>query len=84
MKTATKQANLLSTKNKNKRKKAYKVLLNRSYIVDVLAESRDEAMQYAEFYIGNPTDISTENERQKRNFKVRNIEMSYNDAPETL
>jgi hypothetical protein len=84
MKTATKQADLFITKSKNKRKKAYKVLLHRSYIVDVLAESGDEAMQYAEFYIGDPTDISTENEREKHNFKVRNIEMSYNDAPETL
>ncbi|MGA9406663.1 MAG: hypothetical protein WBW71_05975 [Bacteroidota bacterium] len=84
MKTATKQADLLSTKNKSKRKKAFKVLLNRSYVVDVLAENRDEAMQYVEFYIGNPTDISTESEREKHNFKVRNIEMSYNDAPETL
>ncbi len=70
--------------DKNKRKRGYKVLLHRSYIVDVLAESRDEAMQYAEFFIGNPIDISTENEREKHNFKVRNVEMSYNDASETL
>jgi hypothetical protein len=84
MKTATKQADLLSTKSKNKRKRAYKVLLHRSYIVDVLAKSGDEAMQYAEFFIGNPTDISTESEKEKHNFKIRNIEMSYNDASETL
>ncbi len=84
MKTATKQIDQLRAKNKSKRKRAYKVLLHRSYIVDVLAESRDEALQYAEFYIGNPADISTENEREKHNFKVRNIEMSYNDAPETV
>jgi hypothetical protein len=58
--------------------------LHRSYIVDVLAESKSAAMDCTEYFIGNPTDISTHIEKQKYNFEVKNIEMSYNNAAETI
>ena len=59
-------------------------MLHRSYIIDVLAENEISAMECAEYFIGNPGDVSTEIEKQKYNFKVGNIEMSYNEATETL
>ncbi len=60
--------------------KTYRVGLTRIYAVTIEAESEDEAQHYAEFFLGNCPDLSTEQEKNKHNFSIERIKMIYNDA----
>ncbi len=62
--------------------KTFTVNLTRVYKVTIGAKSEDSAMELAEFFIGNPKDESTDNERQKHQFEIQEIEMVMNEAME--
>ena len=63
--------------------KTYKFDLTRVYRVTVDAENEDEARHYAEFFLGDPKDMSTEIRRKEHNFSIGEIKMLYNDAVES-
>lgn len=58
----------------------YKVALHRDYIVNIDANTEEEAMQLAEFFIAREKDASTEKERELHSFRINEIEMVTNDA----
>ena len=60
--------------------KKYKVSLARSYIVTIEAKNKEKAKDYAEFFIGDCSDVSTIEDRQKHNFLIEEIEPAINDA----
>lgn len=60
--------------------KKFKVTLTRAYTIDVYAKDIDSAKDVAEFYIGNPKDISTEKEKKKEKFKFGKMEMVTNEV----
>ena len=49
-------------------------------IVTIEAEDEEKARDYAEFFIGNCSDVSTFEDRQKHNFLIEEIEPAINDA----
>ena len=60
----------------------YKVLLTRSYIVTIYAEDIDQAKKYTEFYLGDCPDLSKAKDRKDQKFKIKEIEMTLNEALE--
>ena len=60
--------------------KTYKVSLHRDYIVNIDAKNEEDAMQFAEYFIGTVKDDSTEKEREQHSFRINEIEMVTNDA----
>lgn len=60
--------------------KTYKVLLHRDYIVNIDANTEEEAKQLAEFFIAGEKDASTEREREQHSFRINEIEIVTNDA----
>ena len=60
--------------------KKYKVSLAKSYLVTIDAEDKEKARDYAEFFIGDCSDVSTFEDRRKRNFLIEEIEPAINDA----
>ena len=63
-----------------KKIKTYKVSLTRSYVVTIKAEDEEKARDYAEFFIGDCSDVSTFEDKQKHNFLIEEIEATINDA----
>jgi hypothetical protein len=64
------------------RMKEFQVALTRTYIVSLRAKTVDEAKMLSEYYLGDLTDLSTENERNEKQFSFDEIEMVYNHATE--
>ena len=62
----------------------YKVALTRTYMVSIKAQSEEDAKIFSEFYIGDCSDLSCENEQIEKNFFIQNIEMVYNESNETI
>ena len=62
--------------------KTYKVVLIKSYIVTVNAESKEKAKRFTEFYTGDIQDISTEQERGRSNFSIEQIDCKTNEGLE--
>ena len=62
--------------------KKYRVVLVRSFVVDIEAEYQNQALRSSEFYIGNCLDLSTPKDRERDNFKINDIEMTFNEALE--
>ncbi len=62
--------------------KNYEVALIRGYVVSINAQSKEDAMRLAEFYVGNCADDSDNAERTKHNFLIEGIELTYNEAME--
>jgi len=60
--------------------KEFEVLLSRDYIVRIKAESKEKAKGYAEFYVGNPKDESTQKDREEKGFEIIGIELEFNEA----
>lgn len=58
----------------------YKVSLHRDYIVNIDANSEEEAKQLAEFFIAGEKDASTLKEQEQYSFRINEIEMMANDA----
>lgn len=63
--------------------KKYEVLLTRSYMVTIQAENEDQALRYTEFYLGDCPDLSKPKDRREQKFKIKEIEMTFNDAFES-
>lgn len=58
----------------------YKVLLNRSYVVTICAESEYQACMYTEYFIGDCGDLSGPLDRKEKNFEIEEIELTINEA----
>jgi len=63
--------------------KKYEVLLARSYIVRIYAEHEDQARKYTEFYLGDCPDLSKPKDQRDQKFKIKEIEMTFNEAYES-
>ncbi len=64
--------------------KNFQVSLVKSYTVNIAAEDTEEAKRLAEFYTGDIRDISTDSERQFRNFTIQEIECRMNEAVDCI
>lgn len=60
----------------------FQVLLCRSYLVKVEAESESKARDIAEFYTSHITDLSNEVHRKLEKFTIIDIECAMNEAME--
>lgn len=58
----------------------YQVELTKSYLITISADSEERALEYAEYYTSDISDISTEIERNTHNFQIEEIECSLNEA----
>ena len=63
---------------------SFKVNLTRVYSVTIDADDKTSAKQLAEFFLGNPKDESTEKDKADYNFKIKEINLSMNDAFEAV
>ena len=63
--------------------KKYEVLLTRSFIVTIYADHEDQARKYTEFYLGDCPDLSKPKNRRDQKFKIKEIEMTFNEAYES-
>ena len=62
--------------------KTYRVVLTKSYVVTVNAKTKEKAKRFAEFYIGDIQDISTDENRKKLNFSIEEIDNRINESLE--
>lgn len=62
--------------------KTYRVVLTKSYVVTVKAETKEKAKRFAEFYTGDIQDISTDKDRRKSNFSIEKIDTKINESLE--
>ncbi|MDP2922887.1 MAG: hypothetical protein Q8O30_04105 [Candidatus Omnitrophota bacterium] len=62
--------------------KTYQVVLTKSYVVTVNAETKEKAKRFAEFYTGDIQDISTDENRRKLNFSIEEIDTRINESLE--
>ena len=60
--------------------KEFRVSLIKSYIVDINAESEEDARKFVEFFTGDIADISHKSDRDKYKFYIENIECSINES----
>lgn len=60
--------------------KKYKVSLVRDYVVVVSAQNKQKAKFLAEYYVGGEKDLSSNEEREKHEFTIEQIEMTTNDS----
>ena len=60
--------------------KTYRVSLSRAYLVTVQAENKEKASRYAEFYIGDCSDISTFKDKKEHRFSIEELKLSVNGA----
>lgn len=60
--------------------KNYQVILTKSYLVTVKAESALKAKRLTEFYTGDIADISTDRARREHHFKIEQISCSMNEG----
>jgi len=64
--------------------KTYQVVLTKSFVVTVNAETLKEAKRVCEFYTGDIQDISTDIDRQKGKFEIKNIDCTVNETFECI
>ncbi len=64
--------------------KTYQVVLTKSYLVKVSAETEEQARRICEFYTNNIKDISTKENRIKEKFLIENIECTINEAFDSM
>lgn len=58
----------------------YQVSLEKSYAVTVMANSKQQARDVAEFYTGDIADISTLQDRKNENFFIEEIDCVVNEG----
>jgi len=63
-----------------KMRKLYNVELVRTYIVTIEAESKEDARELTEFFVGTSKDASNENHKKEFNFDIKDIDLSYNES----
>lgn len=59
----------------------FRTLLSRSYLVDIVAEDKESAARFTEFFVG-AQDLSTPEERNSFSFAIEHIELAMNDVLE--
>ena len=64
--------------------KTYSVLLTKSYIVTVKSETAQQAKNLAEFYTGDISDISSEDDKAEKGFEIEKIECKINESLEAV
>ena len=64
--------------------KTYKVALTRTYFVSIKTEGEEQAKQFAEFYLGDSPDLSSEKDRLEKHFSIEDVKMVYNEAGEIV
>ena len=64
--------------------KTFTVALTRSYLISIVAESKEKAKRFTEFYLGDCPDFSSEKDRLEKKFLVEKIECMYNEADEVV
>lgn len=62
--------------------KTYQVVLTKSYVVTVNAETEEKAKRFTEFYTGDIQDISAKEDRKKLNFSIEEIDSRMNESLE--
>jgi len=62
--------------------KTYQVVLSKSYIVTIKAQSDEQAKRMSEFYTSDIKDLSTSKDRLERGFSIEEIENGVNEALE--
>ncbi len=60
--------------------KSFQVSLSKSYLVKIIAKDKTNAKRIAEFFTGDISDISNENNRKKYKFSIEEIECTVNEA----
>lgn len=60
--------------------KLFQVSLTKSYLVNINAESEEEAKRLAEFFTGDISNVSDENNRNEYKFSIEEIECTVNRA----
>lgn len=58
----------------------YTVSLTKSYKIEVTAESEEEAMKLTEFFTSDSQDLSSDEDKNKYNFEIHNIECTINQS----
>lgn len=64
--------------------KTFQVVLTKSYVVTVNAETLKNAKRVCEFYTSDSQDISTDDDRVRENFEIENIECTINETFECI
>lgn len=62
--------------------KNFKIILTRSYVLNVSSNNIESAKEVAEFFIGDPKDESNKDQQKKYLFKINDVEMVSNEADE--
>lgn len=62
--------------------KLYQVVLTKSYVVTIRAETKTQAHRACEFYTSDVRDISTSEIRTKQKFLIKDIECTVNETYE--
>ena len=62
--------------------KNFKIILTRSYVLNVSSNNIESAKEVAEFFIGDPKDESNKDQQKKYLFKINDVEMVLNEAYE--
>jgi len=60
--------------------KTYQIVLTKSYLITVKANTEEQARRTCEFYTSDIQDISTIEDKGKENFYIENIECSMNET----
>ncbi|MFW0858681.1 MAG: hypothetical protein AAGB97_00605 [Dehalococcoidia bacterium] len=60
--------------------KTFEVVLTKSYIVRIKAESEKKAKEYSELFTGDIQDISSIDYRKKFNFEIEDINCKINES----
>lgn len=60
--------------------KSYQVVLAKSYLININADTEEQARRACEFYTSDIKDISSEEVRIKENFIIEKIESATNET----
>lgn len=60
--------------------KTYQVVLTKSYVVTVNAETKEKARRCAEFYTGDIQPLSTLEDAKREKFSIEDIECAINES----
>lgn len=60
--------------------KLYNVELVRTYMVKIEAESKEDARELTEFFVGTSKDTSNDNHKKEFNFDIKDIDLRYNES----
>jgi len=62
--------------------KTYQVVLSKSYVVTIKAQSNEQAKRMSEFYTSDVKDLSTTKDRAEKSFSIEEIKCGINEALE--